>query len=214
MPICAVSTCTTTHRTADKNVTMYKFPKDYNYARIWVRSCMKKDSFNTKSAFICSLHFSAEAYQRDINHDLLGLASKRTLRKDAVPTLQLPSMGMLRKNSVETFKTENVTSYYKAEKGGYPEEGISLLIDLMPGLSPKSFLYPKTSFDFFCCSRKNKCRTKLYTMKMKAPAETARIIHSSDSTEKENADDKGISEENYKSTALLNADDEGQELSN
>lgn len=143
MPVCAVPTCATTHRAVDK--TLYRFPKDTNYARIWVRCCMKKDSFNTKSAFICSLHFSDEAYQRDINHDILGYSSKRNLRKDAVPTLQLPSLRMLRKNSIESLKSE----------------GVSMLLDAIPSLCPKSSI-KDTELDIFSCSRIHKFNVKLY----------------------------------------------------
>lgn len=140
MPVCAVPTCATTHRAVDK--TLYRFPKNAKYARIWVRCCMKKDSFNTKNAFICSSHFADEAYQRDISHDVLGYSSKKTLRKDAIPTLQLPSLRMFCENNVET-------------------EDSSLLVNVIPILSPKSFL-KNIQFNFFNYSRINKNRTKFH----------------------------------------------------
>lgn len=191
MPICAVPMCASTHRSAGKSVTLYRFPKDSNYARIWVRCCLKKDTFNTKSAYICSLHFAAEAFQRDINHDLLGFSSKKNLRKDAVPTLQLPSLGMLRKNTMEILRTEDLTSYYNSEKGGYPEDGVKLL-DLMPELSPKSFLTRKISSDFFHSSRKIKRRSKSLTMYMNSSESTA--VQMSDSSENRDTDTECISE--------------------
>lgn len=139
MPVCAVPTCATTHITTDK--TLYRFPKDINYARIWVRCCMKKEYFNTKTAYICSLHFADEAYQRDINHDMLGYSSKKNLRKDAIPTLQLPSLRMFRKSTMESHSSD------------------SLPMDVLPSLSPKNFL-KNIEFDFLACPRVKKTRVK------------------------------------------------------
>lgn len=175
MPVCAVPTCATTHRAVDK--TLYKFPKDTNYARIWVRCCMKKDSFNTKSAFICSLHFSDEAYQRDINHDILGYSSKRNLRKDAVPTLQLPSLRMLRKNSIESLKSE----------------GVSLLLDAIPSLSPKSSI-KDTELDMFSCPRIHKFHVKFYHS-MKYRTNSISSVHCSDTSFDSSAQKDDVSAE-------------------
>lgn len=150
MPVCAVPTCSTTHRATDK--TLYRFPKDINYARLWIRCCMRRDSFNTKTAFICSLHFADEAYQRDINHDVLGFSSKKNLRKDAVPTLLLPSLRMFSNEMIEAHK-------------------YSLFMDEIPTLSPSSFS-KNFRLDFFSCPRINKGRVKLHQSYMKNRSST------------------------------------------
>lgn len=148
MPVCAVPTCATTHRATDK--TLFKFPKDANYARIWARCCLKKDSFTTKSAYICSLHFADDAYKRDINHDVLGCQAKRNLRKDAVPTLLLPSLGMLKKNSFESLGSEDVP----------------MLIDSISSVSPKCCT-DDIKLNLFNCTRIHKFHVKFHHPYMK-----------------------------------------------
>lgn len=47
-------------------------------------------SFNTATARVCSLHFSPNSYERDVEHELLGLPPRSRLKRGAVPDRAVP----------------------------------------------------------------------------------------------------------------------------
>lgn len=67
------------------------FPKDYLRAKEWLKTI--KQSFNYNSLpkkRICSNHFSAKCYKRDLRNELLGIPLRKSLSPDAVPDKNLP----------------------------------------------------------------------------------------------------------------------------
>lgn len=91
MPQCAVITCSNSHRkTKGASVRYHRFPSDMATRAQWVRVC-GKTSFNTSTARICSRHFTDKSYERDVQHELLGLPARSRLKKGAVPILHLPN---------------------------------------------------------------------------------------------------------------------------
>lgn len=90
MPQCAVVTCCNSHRkTKGKSIRYHRFPSDATTRAQWIRACGKQ-SFNTLTARICSRHFSEKSYERDIQHEFLGLPARSRLKKGAVPSLFVP----------------------------------------------------------------------------------------------------------------------------
>lgn len=85
MPQCAVATCTNSHRkTRGAPVRYHRFPADATTRQQWIRVCGRQ-SLNAATARVCSRHFSAKSYERDVQHELLGLPTRTRLRKGAVP---------------------------------------------------------------------------------------------------------------------------------
>lgn len=95
MPQCAVATCRNSHRkTRGRRVRYHRFPVEAEARGRWVTAC-GRDSFNASTARVCSLHFSARSYERDVQHELLGLPPRSRLRRGAVPDRAVPNAAPL-----------------------------------------------------------------------------------------------------------------------
>ena len=70
---------------SQRGVSMYLFPKDPTFRKIWVRN-LRRDGFKvTEFSKVCANHFTADQFK---THP----AQAKKLRPDAVPTLfDLPS---------------------------------------------------------------------------------------------------------------------------
>lgn len=91
MPQCAVLNCNNTHRkTKGGPVRYHRFPGDVETRARWVKACGRHVQ-NCSTARICSRHFSDDSYERDVQHELLGLPTRCRLRKGAVPDSNLPN---------------------------------------------------------------------------------------------------------------------------
>lgn len=91
MPQCAVVGCNNTHRrTKGGSVKYHRFPGDTRTRNQWLKACGKSLS-NCSTARICSRHFSEGSYERDVQHELLGLPTRCRLRRGAIPDQNLPN---------------------------------------------------------------------------------------------------------------------------
>ncbi|KAJ2943394.1 hypothetical protein O0L34_g12203 [Tuta absoluta] len=84
---CTVPRCTSMAGKA-KNVSFHQFPRDEELARLWNR-ILKRGKPYTKYSKVCSLHFRPEDYT--ITSVGKNKGQWRTLRKDAIPSQNLPS---------------------------------------------------------------------------------------------------------------------------
>lgn len=103
MVICAVANCNSNsnkklkrnlNAQSDVVVKFFRFPiKEDDLCKIWIQKCCRKDKFNVANAYICSKHFKAEHYVRNLRHELLNYSPKNSkkLKLHAVPTEELPS---------------------------------------------------------------------------------------------------------------------------
>ena len=92
---CAIAGCTNESRKTGKEISYHKFPnkeKDNKRYKVWVERCRRKyvtAGFEgtkwepAKSAVICGLHFSLDAFALSCNI----LDSLTKLRADAIPTI-------------------------------------------------------------------------------------------------------------------------------
>lgn len=92
MPRCFVSTCGNYYsRPNQKQVRYHTFPLSKSLAELWVFACKGQFAPSApKYARVCSEHFSASCYKRDLQHELLGLPVRHRLKPDAVPDMNLP----------------------------------------------------------------------------------------------------------------------------
>lgn len=94
MPQCAVATCRNNHRkTKGRRVRYHRFPAEDDVRSRWVSVCGRGgvvNTFNTATARVCSLHFSPHSYERDVEHELLGLPPRSRLKRGAVPDRAVP----------------------------------------------------------------------------------------------------------------------------
>uniref|UniRef100_A0A6P7FA01 THAP domain-containing protein 1-like n=1 Tax=Diabrotica virgifera virgifera TaxID=50390 RepID=A0A6P7FA01_DIAVI len=92
--MCSIALCNSDNQSkmVHKNIMFFRFPNDPKMAKIWVGVCKRKDQFLPKNGRICSKHFTADSFTRDLQYELMGVSSKnrRSLKEDAVPTLHLP----------------------------------------------------------------------------------------------------------------------------
>ncbi|XP_043490746.1 protein kinase C-binding protein 1-like isoform X2 [Polistes fuscatus] len=97
MPQCAVATCRNSHRrTRGRRIRYHRFPQIPEVRSRWVRACGRvplvngEIPFNIQTARICSLHFTQDSYEKDVEHQMLGLPARSRLRRGAVPTISVP----------------------------------------------------------------------------------------------------------------------------
>ncbi|XP_044269518.1 uncharacterized protein LOC123014450 isoform X2 [Tribolium madens] len=91
MPQCAVMGCNSSHRkTKGGSIRYHRFPGDAVTRARWVQACGKYVQ-NCSTARICSRHFTDESYERDVQHELLGLPTRCRLKKGATPDRNLPT---------------------------------------------------------------------------------------------------------------------------
>ncbi|KAJ8944812.1 hypothetical protein NQ318_013148 [Aromia moschata] len=91
MPQCAVAGCNSTHRkTKGGSIRYHRFPGDSKTRARWLQACGKQLN-NCSTARICSRHFAEESYERDVQHEILGLPTRCRLKKGAVPDRNLPT---------------------------------------------------------------------------------------------------------------------------
>ncbi|KAI4500082.1 hypothetical protein M0802_004952 [Mischocyttarus mexicanus] len=97
MPQCAVATCRNSHRrTRGRRIRYHRFPQIPEVRSRWVRACGRVPlvngdiPFNIQTARICSLHFTQDSYEKDVEHQMLGLPARSRLRRGAVPTISVP----------------------------------------------------------------------------------------------------------------------------
>ncbi|XP_076043874.1 THAP domain-containing protein 2-like [Oratosquilla oratoria] len=86
---CAVSGCRKTH-VEGSEITYHRFPKDEYVRNKWITFCKRTERFNPANSYICSLHFEANAFQRHLKYELLGIpvpTSQKKFKPGAVPTL-------------------------------------------------------------------------------------------------------------------------------
>lgn len=69
----------------------HRFPKNVSVQRSWISRCKREDNINVDSARICSDHFLADDYVRDLKNELLGLPVRKRLKPDAVPSQKIPN---------------------------------------------------------------------------------------------------------------------------
>ncbi|XP_068902681.1 uncharacterized protein [Tenebrio molitor] len=90
MPQCAVVGCNSSHRkTKGGSIRYHRFPGDSATRARWVQACGKYVQ-NCSTARICSRHFTDDSYERDVQHELLGLPTRCRLKKGATPDRNLP----------------------------------------------------------------------------------------------------------------------------
>ncbi|XP_045106097.1 uncharacterized protein LOC123501361 [Portunus trituberculatus] len=79
-------------KTAGTGIRYFRFPKNDEIRKQWVRACDKVDDFNFKNAVVCSRHFMPSDYARDLKNEFLQTEvprRKRSLKEEAVPSLFL-----------------------------------------------------------------------------------------------------------------------------
>ncbi|XP_026754294.1 uncharacterized protein LOC113514409 [Galleria mellonella] len=84
---CTVPRCTSMAGKA-KNVSFHQFPRDEKLAKLW-NEILRRGKPYTKYSKVCSLHFKPEDYT--ITSVGKNKGQWRTLRKDAIPSQNLPS---------------------------------------------------------------------------------------------------------------------------
>ncbi|XP_063972706.1 uncharacterized protein LOC135160269 isoform X1 [Diachasmimorpha longicaudata] len=127
MPQCAVATCRNSHRrTRGRRIRYHRFPQIPEVRARWVRACGRPPlsngdvPFNIQTARICSLHFTNDSYEKDMEHLVLGLPVRSRLRRGAVPTIGVPvNVQPVTKMLVEDAKR----SILKVAHGKYGKEG-------------------------------------------------------------------------------------------
>lgn len=107
MPQCYVASCTNYYGKTRGNskIIYHMLPASPSLAMKWAKASGKKDVIPPPYARVCSDHFSPGCYQRDLQHELLGLPLRKKLKTDAVPDRNLPSAKS--KEKIHVLKTKD-----------------------------------------------------------------------------------------------------------
>ena len=75
---------------------IHYLPKEPDRVAAWIQAARREDPVNVKNACVCSIHFKAEDYDRDLKFELLNPGKgttdnpRRRLTMTAVPSLNIP----------------------------------------------------------------------------------------------------------------------------
>ena len=106
--VCAVAVCKSRKLHSD-SIIFHRFPKDIIQQKKWAHACKRNDKLvNPKTAMVCSNHFQATDYERDLTNELLNLPIRKWLKQTAVPSLKLnfcedekPSMALIHRTKLK-----------------------------------------------------------------------------------------------------------------
>lgn len=62
---------------SNANIVYHSFPKGKNFVsqtilKKWIHCCKRADKFNPDTSVVCSVHFTENDYERDLQNELLG----------------------------------------------------------------------------------------------------------------------------------------------
>lgn len=148
MPQCFVTNCSNYYgKTRGKVKVMYHiFPTKPELAAKWSVLCgYKKDFKAPPYARVCSEHFTASCYQRDLQHELLGLPLRKKLKHDAIPNKKLPNHTSINERNLKTGqmnkkKNDNVIRSSLGIISGNKSKQTVLSKGKMVGKKPKTHL--------------------------------------------------------------------------
>lgn len=89
---CAVALCNNSREVTKKanlEIKYHSFPKQEKIREIWIQRCKRDGKWNASTSYICSVHFKADDYQRDLKAELLNLPPKKILNLDGTCLSQL-----------------------------------------------------------------------------------------------------------------------------
>lgn len=95
---CNVSTCNNRidkTKSAGMQISYHRFPKDPRIRKEWTIKCKRAGKWNPDMCRICSVHFAADDFIKDFKSELMGTPFKRMLKKDAIPSQNLPSSAII-----------------------------------------------------------------------------------------------------------------------
>eukprot|EP00096_Caligus_rogercresseyi_P007608 TRINITY_DN25550_c0_g1_i1.p1 TRINITY_DN25550_c0_g1~~TRINITY_DN25550_c0_g1_i1.p1 ORF type:complete len:349 (-),score=71.17 TRINITY_DN25550_c0_g1_i1:58-1104(-) len=83
------ATCSVASCPSPADASYHKFPKEPSLLKKWIEPFKMKSKFNAKTCRICCNHFSEDCWERDLRNELLGLKTRRILKKGACPTIDV-----------------------------------------------------------------------------------------------------------------------------
>jgi hypothetical protein len=90
MPLtCAIAGCSNNYqRTKGNKISFHLFPKNESARQEWIKLCGRDHPFNAKTWRVCSLHFDANDFERDLQAELLNYTPKaKKLKLGALPII-------------------------------------------------------------------------------------------------------------------------------
>ncbi|XP_049948193.1 uncharacterized protein LOC126456485 [Schistocerca serialis cubense] len=91
MPGCSVTECLSySRKTKGTDIIYHSFPKVVKVQKAWIMKCHRKDRFIVATSTVRLLHFTSDDYLRDLRAELLNLPPKKTLKPDAVQSVNIP----------------------------------------------------------------------------------------------------------------------------
>lgn len=122
MPQCFVTTCGNYYGKTRGNskIIYHMFPSSEDLALKWSEVCRGEKIRPPAYSRVCSDHFSPSCYQRDLQHELLGLPLRRRLRPDALPDRNIPRTKNVvpMRSSLRIAKRESIELVRKKENHG------------------------------------------------------------------------------------------------
>ncbi|XP_017768881.1 PREDICTED: uncharacterized protein LOC108557013 [Nicrophorus vespilloides] len=91
MPKCYATNCTNYYGKTRGNpkVSYHIMPSSAILASRWAKACTGVSETPPRYMRVCSDHFSDGCYQRDLQHELLGLPLRKRLKPDSVPDMNV-----------------------------------------------------------------------------------------------------------------------------
>lgn len=77
--VCSVATCKSNSKKAKEEgqlLRFFRFPKDPNVRKEWIKKCYRQDKWDAATKRICSKHFKPDDYEDIVKAKLMNLQPK------------------------------------------------------------------------------------------------------------------------------------------
>lgn len=147
MPGCAVAGCTTySRKTKGTGIIYHSFPKDPQLQKTWILKCRRKDHFSVSTSTVCSQHFTANDYVRDLRAELLNLPPRKVLKPDVVPSVNIPGTIGTSANSTPEIVSPQSEQLQNRIDRCHAREVRKRAIETLNNLSPKKRKIDQSTF--------------------------------------------------------------------
>lgn len=87
MPHCMVPGCTNCSQRCGGRVSFHRIPSDQKTRKIWVNRIPRVNPRPVAYSYVCSDHFTEDAFEVSFMEQLTGEKQRRRLRTGAIPTI-------------------------------------------------------------------------------------------------------------------------------
>ncbi|CAG9768759.1 unnamed protein product [Ceutorhynchus assimilis] len=134
---CSVASCKSRYYNKTKqgreDLIFFRFPKNREIQKEWLRRCYRQDKINPRNRRICSYHFNPSDFEDEAQAKRMGCPARK-LKKDAIPSLFLPTS----EEDLSEINSQRKIGYLQKDKAIVEDKMTSVLQTPIDGKCPDS----------------------------------------------------------------------------